>query len=60
MAVSGRGEGWGAFGIDGNQPGISRLPEDVVDVIEYGDDRSHGVAELLDVGCEVIEGLVVA
>jgi len=54
---------WGRLGCwwhDGNQPDISHLLEDVVDVIEYGIKLSCGVAELLDVGLKVIKSLVVA
>jgi len=60
MAGSGAGEGWGASVIDGNQPGIGHLLEDVVDAIKYGIELSHGMAKPLNVGLKVVESLVVA
>jgi len=42
MAGSGAGKGWVAGGIDGYQPDLSCLLEDVVDAVEYSVKLSHG------------------
>jgi len=57
MAGGGSGEGWGTGGLDGNPPGVSRLLDDVVNVIGDCNKFSHGVVKLLNVGLEAVKGV---
>jgi len=60
IVVGGAGKAWVADGINGSQPVLICLLEDVVDVAKDGVKLINGLAEPLDVGLKVVEGFVMA